>query len=312
MREIREYNMNGTIILGVDNGYGNVKTAHRVFPTGIMKCDSEPVLSKEYIEYDGTYYIIGEGHKGFVADKQEDDDTYILTLAAIAKELEARGLTEARIHLAVGLPLKWVQAQRESFKKYLIRERYVSLKYRKKRYVIEIVDCTVMPQGYAAVAEKLRDFKGMNLLVDIGNGTMNIMYLNNGRPIESKSWTEKLGVHQCFIRIQNEIMNRTGVKIQEEIINQFLIQGEIDASDKIQNLVKEVAEQYVKELFDKLHDYEYNEDLMRLYVMGGGAKMVEMFGKYNPDRTTFNHDICANAKGYEYFCYMMLRQKLRK
>ena len=43
MREIREYNMNGTIILGVDNGYGNVKTAHRVFPTGIIKCDSEPV-----------------------------------------------------------------------------------------------------------------------------------------------------------------------------------------------------------------------------------------------------------------------------
>lgn len=100
MREIREYNMNGTIILGVDNGYGNVKTAHRVFPTGIMKCDSEPVLSKEYIEYDGAYYIIGEGHKGFVADKQEDDDTYSMTLAAIAKELEARGLTEARIHLA--------------------------------------------------------------------------------------------------------------------------------------------------------------------------------------------------------------------
>ena len=93
MREIREYNMNGTIILGVDNGYGNVKTAHRVFPTGIVKCDSEPVLSKEYIEYDGAYYIIGEGHKGFVADKQEDDDTYIMTLAAIAKELEAHPLT---------------------------------------------------------------------------------------------------------------------------------------------------------------------------------------------------------------------------
>ena len=51
---------------------------------------------------------------------------------------------------------------------------------------------------------------------------------------------------------------------------------------------------------------------MKLYVMGGGAKMVEMFGKYNPDRVTFNHDICANAKGYEYFCYMMLRQKMRK
>ena len=319
MREIREYNMNGTIILGVDNGYGNVKTAHRVFPTGIIKCDSEPVLSKEYIEYDGAYYIIGEGHKGFVADKQEDDDTYILTLAAIAKELEARGLTEARIHLAVGLPLKWVQAQRNSFKQYLTRERYV----------IEIVDCTVMPQGYAAVAENLKDFKGMNLLVDIGNGTMNVMYLNNGRPIESKSWTEKLGVNQCFIRIQNRIMDRTGTKLPDEIINDFLRYGDADVSEAYLSAMKQVAEQYVQELFQKLRDYEYNEDLMKLYVMGcqvpvapvwqrperkrrSGAKMVEIFGKYNPDRTTFNHDICANAKGYEYFCYMMLRQKNRK
>ena len=132
------------------------------------------------------------------------------------------------------------------------------------------------------------------------------------RSIESKSWTEKLGVNQCFIRIQNHIMNQTGVKLPDEIISQFLQDGEIDVNDKYQNMVKEVAEQYVKEIFEKLRDYEYNEDLMKLYVMGGGAKMVEMFGKYNPDRTTFNHDIRANAKGYEYFCYMMLRQKMRK
>ena len=83
-------------------------------------------------------------------------------------------------------------------------------------------------------------------------------------------------------------MNQTGVKLPDEIISQFLQDGEIDVNDKYQNMVKEVAEQYVKEIFEKLRDYEYNEDLMKLYVMGGGAKMVEMFGKYNPDRTTFN------------------------
>lgn len=74
---------------------------------------------------------------------------------------EAVIATETRIHLAVGLPLKWVQAQRESFKKYLTRERYVSLKYKKVDYLIEIVDCTVMPQGYAAVAENLKDSDAM-------------------------------------------------------------------------------------------------------------------------------------------------------
>ena len=114
--KIREYSMNGALIIGVDNGYGNMKTARRCFKTAIAKYDSAPVLSRDYIEYDGGYYVIGEGRKGFVADKQTDDDNYMLTLAAIVKELEARGMTDsvnrARIHLAVGLPLKWVQAQR--------------------------------------------------------------------------------------------------------------------------------------------------------------------------------------------------------
>ena len=107
-------------------------------------------------------------------------------------------------------------------------------------------------------------------------------------------------------------MDRTGTKLPDEIINDFLRYGDADVSEAYLSAMKQVAEQYVQELFQKLRDYEYNEDLMKLYVMGGGAKMVELFGKYNPDRTTFNHDICANAKGYEYFCYMMLRQKNRK
>ena len=100
MREIREYNMNGTIILGVDNGYGNVKTAHRVFPTGIMKCDSEPVLSKEYIEYDGAYYILAKVIRALLQTSRRMIHLYH-DYCCHCKGAEARGLTEARIHLAV-------------------------------------------------------------------------------------------------------------------------------------------------------------------------------------------------------------------
>ena len=67
--KIREYSMNGALIIGVDNGYGNMKTARRCFKTAIAKYDSAPVLSRDYIEYDGGYYVIGEGRKGFVADE---------------------------------------------------------------------------------------------------------------------------------------------------------------------------------------------------------------------------------------------------
>ena len=35
--KIREYSMNGALIIGVDNGYGNMKTARRCFKTAIAK-----------------------------------------------------------------------------------------------------------------------------------------------------------------------------------------------------------------------------------------------------------------------------------
>ena len=34
--------------------------------------------------YEGRYYLIGEGHKTYTAEKTLDEDYYILTLAAIA------------------------------------------------------------------------------------------------------------------------------------------------------------------------------------------------------------------------------------
>lgn len=307
MANIREYNMNGTLILGIDHGYGNIKTAHRVFPTALIKSEKAPTFSKDYLEYDGYFYIIGEGHKSFIAEKQSDDDNYILTLAAIAKELNARELTSARVHLAAGLPLKWVQAQRESFRQYLMQNKIVQFRYKDRQYEVEIAGCTVMPQCYSAAAENLKDFKGMNLLADIGNGTMNIMYLNNGRAMESKSWTEKLGVFQCIQRIRNKVLDETGTNLMNEVIENYLRTGETDIAEPYASLMIEAAVSYVQEIFQKLKDYEYNESLMQLHFMGGGARIVEAVGEYNRERTHFNHDICATAKGYEYYCYMILR-----
>ena len=69
MTKIRDYNMNGTIILGVDAGYGNYKTARCCFPTAVSRSDQPPIFTRNFLEYDGGYYTIGEGHKDFVAEK---------------------------------------------------------------------------------------------------------------------------------------------------------------------------------------------------------------------------------------------------
>lgn len=192
-------------IIGIDHGYGNIKTANTVTPTGVSVFETEPTFEGNTIFYDGRYYRFGEGHKPFISDKTEDDDFYAATLLGIAKELFREKIYEADVHIAAGLHLTWVKNQRESFREYLMKNPDVTFKYKKNFYKIHIAGCSVYPQGYAAVIGKLGEMNGVNMLADIGNGTINIMYINNRKPVESKCWTEKLGVNQCIISVQNAV-----------------------------------------------------------------------------------------------------------
>ena len=57
------------LIIGIDHGYGNIKTANCVFPTGLLKSDTEPVLARDLLVWEGKYYTIGSGHKEFTPEK---------------------------------------------------------------------------------------------------------------------------------------------------------------------------------------------------------------------------------------------------
>ena len=63
---------NGTFIIGIDHGYGNLKTANTVTSSGVKVYDYEPPFKKDVLEYDGKYICIGENHKFFVDDKTAD------------------------------------------------------------------------------------------------------------------------------------------------------------------------------------------------------------------------------------------------
>ena len=95
MRELRN-----TKIIAVDHGYGNMKTANTVTPTGIKAYETEPIFTGNILEYNGIYYRIGEGHKEFIPDKAMDEEYYLLTLMAIARELNVFSIREADVHLA--------------------------------------------------------------------------------------------------------------------------------------------------------------------------------------------------------------------
>ena len=299
-------NQNDIMIIGVDHGYGNIKTANCCFPTGIMDYESEPLFTADMLTYEGRYYLIGEGHKEFLAEKTMDDDYYLLTLVAIARELALAGLTEASVYLAVGLPLTWTASQKAEFAAYLSRNEEVCFTYKKVEYRIRIVGVKVYPQGYAAVAQMKGQMKGVCMVADIGNGTMNVLYLINGKPQAGRMYTEKFGTYQCTLAAREEFMRRTRRELNDAIIDEVLRSGTADIRDDDLSIIRASAAEYVAGIFRRLREHGYDADTMTLYVTGGGGCLVRNFGQFDPDRVRFMDDICAAAKGYEFLASVQI------
>ena len=300
-------NINGFVVIGCDHGYGNTKTANHCFKTGVLRCDAEPTFAAYLLTFENHYYLVGEGHKEFLADKTADDDFYILTLAANACELQDAHLPEANVYLAVGLPLTWTATQKTEFADYLSRNEEVRFNYRKMDYHIRIVGVKVYPQGYAAVAPIKSQMTGVNLVADIGNGTMNVLYIINGRPQQGKMFTEKFGTYQCTLAVREAFMRRTQRELNDAIIDEVFRTGtaNIKASDLA--IIRAAAAEYVSDIFRRLREHGYDEDTMTLYVTGGGGCLVKHFHRFDAERVRFIDDICAAAKGYEYMAELQIK-----
>ena len=62
----------------------------------------------------------------------------------------------------------------------------------------------------------------MNMLCDIGNGTMNIMFINDRKPILDRMFTEKYGtINVCWPSGEN-VMRTHHATVDDAIINRVL------------------------------------------------------------------------------------------
>ncbi|MFQ9847521.1 MAG: hypothetical protein ACLRXC_11850 [[Clostridium] leptum] len=92
--------------IGIDHGYYAIKTRHFSFPAGIAEYSHEPYTLQNTLEFGGKFYVCGTGRQPILRNKMENDNYYLLTLAAIAKEIKQRGgKTECSVRIAAGLPL---------------------------------------------------------------------------------------------------------------------------------------------------------------------------------------------------------------
>ena len=195
-------------VIGIDHGWSMMKTISQVFVTGVKEITTTPALFGDVLEYEGKFYKVGAVRQEVKDTKVEDDSFYLLTLAAVAKELKRRGLAEAKVFLAVGLPLTRFGAEKNDFIKYLTKNKRVSFKYENESYHIEIDDVAVFPQCYAAVVDKIPAMAKKTLIVDIGSWTIDIMPVINKSPDESKCVTIPKGLITCMRSINEQCVRQ--------------------------------------------------------------------------------------------------------
>ena len=171
-----------SIIIGIDHGYYAIKTAHCSFPAGLTSYgEHEPYTRQGLLEFGGCFFVCGSGRQPIQRDKTVNDNYYLLTLAAVAKEIQQRGLPpECSVRIAGGLPLTSFGRDKPKFKDYLLRSNQpVNYKFEGVEYSITIEEVAIFPQGYAALMTEvglLQDEPSM-LLMDLGGWTVD--YVNN-------------------------------------------------------------------------------------------------------------------------------------
>ena len=154
-------------VIGIDHGWSGMKTVHEVFTSGCKEISTEPAFTENLLEFGGKYYKIGSRRLEVKDTKVTDENYYMLTLAAVEKELKIRGRKTAHVLLAVGLLLTRFGDEKKDFVSYLSKKKEVSFTFEKEKYHIFIDNVCVYPQCYAAVIDRIDKFPEKQLVVDV-------------------------------------------------------------------------------------------------------------------------------------------------
>ncbi len=296
--------MNDTITIGVDHGYAAMKSAHFSFPTGLVEYEHEPYTRKDVLELDGRFYVVGTGRQPLQKDKTRTEDYYLLTLAAIAKELEHRQAGPvATVHLAAGLPLTSFGRDKKKFKEYLLRDgQPVTLRYEWSTYTVTIEKVSLFPQGYAAVLTQTDLLDEPSVIVaDIGGWTVDLMRLDGRIPNAATCRSLELGMIRCLDEIAEQIRRSLGLSMTAAQIESVLC-GEANSVDNNARLIiHREAGAYTRRLLSVIAESGLDVRAMPTIFLGGGAALMKRHVSASDGlcRPLILDDVCLNAKGYE-------------
>ncbi len=286
-------------IIAIDHGWSHIKTRSTVFVSGVEE-NVSPTFFDNVLEYNGKFYNIGGKRIEVKNTKVDNNDFYLLTLAAIAKELKNRNLTDANVYLAVGLPLTRFGEEKQAFIDYLKKDKEVTFKYAEKEYHITIEKVSVFPQCYAAVADMIPTFARKAVVIDIGSWTVDIMPVVNKQPDDQRCSSLPKGIITCMREMNRACVRRFNYELDESDIEHYIRYHQIDGIPKdVVALMDNFFSKYAEMIIRSLKEMEINIQTTPIYFVGGGAVVMKNYGGLNMQNVYYKQDVKSNAKGFE-------------
>lgn len=296
------------LLCGIDHGFSTMKTAHFVFENGVKELGGEASLLTNTMFFYERYFKVGEGRLPLKDTKVEDGDYFLLTLAAIAREMDYHGLSDTEVCIAAGLPFTRFGQEKTEFKEYL-NPGDREFQYNGKEYHIKCSNVFLYPQCYAAVADRLGKLPGELLIVDIGSKTVDIIHTRKHIPVESDCITIPSALIQCMTNINNVVYRKTNRILTEEQIQQVMMYGNAPYSDKMVQTVREELAVFAKKIEAALKEHGFDPEMIPVVYVGGGAGVMKRFGSVTGRHIMHIEDVKANALGYKYLAHQQLKRK---
>lgn len=294
-------------IIGIDHGYGYIKSAQTIMKSGIKELPIAPPFTEDLLEFNGNIYVVGQTRTEHSADKTINQEYYILTLASMAEEMKKGKVSKLdNVIIAAGLPYSFISAQKNSFRRYLTKNKNIDFKYEGKKYHIGIKDAKIFPQGFPVIAKQLGKYKGKTVsIADIGSRTIDILTFRDGKPLYEMCFSiDNKGTLDCIDMVMKYHLAKFQQEIQEEDIQRIFQDKTVTLSKESVKFVKELIKMYIDDVMKQIVGKGVTGETI---FCGGGATVVKNYYKNLPDTCIIQEDIHCNAAGYEMLAFNTLK-----
>ena len=295
------------MLISIDHGNKQIKlTGKRFFTSGLRESDARPPIGENFLKYRGQYYSLSEKRIPYMRNKADDNRFYILTLFAIATEIEDTGrYTDDLMHikLLVGLPPAHYGGQYEQFQNYFISGDIEEFEFRNKKFKIFVDEATVYPQAYAAAVtlfSRISSYPKV-VVIDIGGLTVDYLSIKYGDCDFSDCDSLENGVIILYNQIIARVNSDLDFLLDESDIDAILNGDTDNYGEDVRLIVNNTAQVFISDLVGKLRERSIDLRFGKAMFVGGGSillkKQIESSNKILSP--IFVESISANAKGYE-------------